>query len=137
MDVIFVTLLAVGLIFVLMALGTPVFAALAVAGAFGVVMVEDLAFLLARLKTFPFGETANYSLTVIPMFILMGAFAHHAQVGRRLFEVANKWVGHLPGGLAMASILTSAGLCRNVRIVCRHGGDRGRCRYSRDEGERI
>lgn len=68
-------------------------------------MVEDLAFLLARLKTFPFGETANYSLTVIPMFILMGAFAHHAQVGRRLFEVANKWVGHLPGGLAMASIL--------------------------------
>lgn len=105
MDVIFVTLLAVGLIFVLMALGTPVFAALAVAGAFGVVMVEDLAFLLARLKTFPFGETANYSLTVIPMFILMGAFAHHAQVGRRLFEVANKWVGHLPGGLAMASIL--------------------------------
>lgn len=109
MDVIFVTLLAVGLIFVLMALGTPVFAALAVAGAFGVVMVEDLAFLLARLKTFPFGETANYSLTVIPMFILMGAFAHHAQVGRRLFEVANKWVGHLPGGLAMASILTSAG----------------------------
>ncbi|WP_254679733.1 hypothetical protein [Celeribacter baekdonensis] len=29
----------------------------------------------------------------------MGAFAHHAQVGKRLFHVANKWVGHLPGGL--------------------------------------
>ncbi len=39
----------------------------------------------------------------------MGSFAHHAQVGKRLFAVANKWVGHLPGGLAMAGILTSAG----------------------------
>ncbi|MTH79161.1 TRAP transporter large permease [Paracoccus aestuariivivens] len=109
MDVTIISLLAVGLIFFLMALGTPVFAALALSGAFGIVMVENLAFLLARLKSFSFSNTANYALTVIPLFILMGAFAHHAQVGKRLFHVANKWVGHLPGGLAMASILTSAG----------------------------
>src|SRR5690606_19109374 len=37
------------------------------------------------------------------------AFAHHAGVGQRLFSVARKWVGHWPGGLAMASVLTSAG----------------------------
>ncbi|WP_417280245.1 TRAP transporter large permease [Celeribacter sp.] len=109
MDVTLITLLAVGLIFFLMALGTPVFAALALSGAFGIVMVENLGFLLARLKSFSFSHTASYALTVIPLFILMGAFAHHAQVGKRLFHVANKWVGHLPGGLAMASILTSAG----------------------------
>ncbi|GGE77087.1 TRAP transporter large permease [Stappia taiwanensis] len=109
MDVIPITVLAVGLIFLLMALGTPVFAALALSGAFGIIMVEDAGFLLARLKSFSFIHTANYALTVIPLFILMGAFAHHAQVGKRLFHVANKWVGHLPGGLAMASILTSAG----------------------------
>lgn len=109
MDVTLVTSLSVGLIFVLMALGTPVFAALALSGAFGIIMVEDLAFLLARLKSFSFAQSASYALTVIPLFILMGAFAHHAQVGKRLFQVANKWVGHLPGGLAMASILTSAG----------------------------
>lgn len=109
MDVTIISLLAVGLIFLLMALGTPVFAALALSGVFGIVMVENLAFLLARLKSFSFSNTANYALTVIPLFILMGAFAHHAQVGKRLFHVANKWVGHLPGGLAMASILTSAG----------------------------
>lgn len=109
MDVIPITVLAVGLIFLLLALGTPVFAALALSGAFGIIMVEDTGFLLARLKSFSFIHTANYALTVIPLFILMGAFAHHAQVGKRLFHVANKWVGHLPGGLAMASILTSAG----------------------------
>lgn len=109
MDTSLVTLLAVGLIFVLLALGTPVFAALGLAGAFGIITVEGADFLLARLKSFPFSHTASYTLTVIPLFILMGAFAHHAQIGRRLFQVANKWVGHWPGGLAMASILTAAG----------------------------
>ncbi len=109
MDVTLITCIAVGLIFALLALGTPVFAALALSGAFGIVMVENLDFLLNRLKSLPFSTTASYSLTVIPLFILMGAFAHHAQVGKRLFNVARKWVGHLPGGLAMAGILTSAG----------------------------
>jgi len=39
----------------------------------------------------------------------MGAFAHHAGVGARLFNVARRWVGHFPGGLAMSSVLTCAG----------------------------
>lgn len=109
MDVTLVAALAVVLIFVLMAIGVPVFAALALSGATGILMVEDLPFLLNRLKSFSFSQAASNSLTVIPLFILMGAFAHRAEVGKRLFSVANKWVGHLPGGLAMAGILTSAG----------------------------
>lgn len=109
MDPIIAASIAVALIFVLLALGTPVFATLALSGAAGIVMVENLTFLLNRLKSFSYSTTATSTLTVIPLFILMGAFAHHAQIGRRLFEVANKWVGHMPGGLAMAGILTSAG----------------------------
>ncbi|MCD0505654.1 TRAP transporter large permease [Bordetella petrii] len=103
------TTVAVCLIFVLMAIGTPVFAALGLAGVVGIVMIEDLAFVLNRLKAFSYHQSASYLLTVIPLFILMGAFAHHAGVGQRLFGVARKWVGHRPGGLAMASILTCAG----------------------------
>lgn len=109
MDEITITLLATGLIFVLMAIGTPVFAALALAGIFGIYLVEDMAFVLNRLKAFSYHQTAAYLLTVIPLFILMGAFAHHAGIGQRLFGVARKWVGHYRGGLAMASILTCAG----------------------------
>lgn len=101
--------LAVALIFLLMAAGVPVFAALALSGAAGIVMVEDLAFLLTRLKSLPYSATAVYTLVIVPLFILMGAFAHHAEVGKKLFDVSAKWVGHLPGGLAMSSILTSAG----------------------------
>jgi len=109
MDEITVALVATGLIFVLLALGTPVFAALAVAGAFGIATIEGLDFVLNRLKAFSYSQTAVYLLTVIPLFILMGNFAQQAGVGLRLFDVARKWVGHLPGGLAVASVLTSAG----------------------------
>ena len=100
---------AVALIFILMGAGVPVFAALALSGAAGIVLVEEFGFLMTRLKSLPYSTTAVYTLVIIPLFLLMGAFAHHAQVGKRLFSVASKWVGHLPGGLAMASILTSAG----------------------------
>lgn len=103
------TFLAVGVVFILMVIGTPVFAALGLAGVTGILVLEDLAFVLNRLKTFAYSQTASYLLTVIPLFILMGAFAHHAGIGRKLFDMARKWVGHLPGGLAMASILTCAG----------------------------
>ncbi|MGX0905007.1 TRAP-domain-containing protein [Roseovarius sp. EC-HK134] len=101
--------IAVALIFFFMAFGVPVFAALALSGAAGIIMVEDFAVIMTRLKSLPYSTTAVYTLVIIPLFILMGSFAHHAEVGKKLFQVSSKWVGHLPGGLAMASILTSAG----------------------------
>lgn len=109
MDPLIATVVATALIFLLMALGVPVFASLGMAGMAGIVMVEDPAFLFNRLKSFSYTQSASYLLTVIPLFILMGAFAHHAGIGARLFQVARSWVGHWPGGLAMASVLTSAG----------------------------
>ena len=101
--------ISVALILLLMAVGVPVFAALAIAGGTGIIMVENFGFLLNRLKSMPYSTTAAYTLIIIPLFILMGSFAHHAEVGKKLFSVASKWVGHLPGGLAMSAILTSAG----------------------------
>lgn len=108
-ELVLATIVATCLIFLLMAIGTPVFAALGLAGITGIIMIEDLTFVLNRLKAFSYSQSASYLLTVIPLFILMGAFAHHAGIGQKLFGVARKWVGHRPGGLAMASILTCAG----------------------------
>lgn len=108
-ELVLASIIATCLIFVLMAIGTPVFAALGLAGVAGVTMIESFGFVLNRLKAFSYHQSASYLLTVIPLFILMGAFAHHAGIGQKLFGVARKWVGHRPGGLAMASILTCAG----------------------------
>jgi len=109
MDEIQITFLSLTLLLVFLGVGVPVFAALGLSGIAGIFLLEDFTFVLNRLKAFSYHQSASYLLTVIPLFILMGAFAHHAGVGQRLFSVARKWVGHMPGGLAMASILTSAG----------------------------
>lgn len=109
MDFSLAPFIALALLFLLMALGVPVFAGLALSGAAGIIMVEDLPFLMSRLQSISYSTTSVYTLTIIPLFILMGSFAQQAGVGKKLFDVARQWVGHLPGGLAMASVLTSAG----------------------------
>jgi C4-dicarboxylate transporter, DctM subunit len=51
----------------------------------------------------------SYSLTVVPLFILMGQITFHAGISRRLFDTAYRFIGHLPGGLAMATVAACAG----------------------------
>lgn len=100
---------SIAIIFILMTVGVPVFAALGLAGLVGIVSMESMGYAYSQLRNFSYHQTAAYLLTVIPLFILLGNFAYHAGVGRSLFGVSRRWVGHWPGGLAMASILTSAG----------------------------
>jgi len=60
---------------------------------------------------------SSYSLTVIPLFVFMGQVAFHAGISRRLFRAAYTWVGHLPGGLAMATV----GACAGFGAICGSG----------------
>ncbi len=61
-----------------------------------------------------FSVFGSYNLTVIPLFILMGQIAFHAGISRRLFYVAYKFIGHWPGGLAIATI----GACAGFSAIC-------------------
>ncbi|HEX6210617.1 MAG TPA: TRAP transporter large permease [Methylomirabilota bacterium] len=56
-----------------------------------------------------YGHLTNYNLLVLPLFIAMGYFAYHAGITRDLYFTARQWFGHLPGGLAIATIFGSAG----------------------------
>jgi len=56
----------------------------------------------------------SYNLTVIPLFVLMGQIAFHAGISARLFDTAYKFIGHLPGGLAIATI----GACAAFSAIC-------------------
>lgn len=47
----------------------------------------------------------TYSYTVIPLFILMGEFASNTNIAKRLYAGAHKWIGHVPGGLAMTTVV--------------------------------
>jgi len=56
----------------------------------------------------------SYSLTVVPLFVLMGQLAFHAGISRRLYDSAYRFMGHWPGGLAMATI----GACAGFAAIC-------------------
>jgi len=98
----------------LMFLRIPVGFVMAIVGftGFGLLVTWDASLnLLAR--DF-FSIFSSYNLTVIPLFVLMGQLAFHSGISSRLFNAAHKFFGHLPGGLAIATI----GACAGFSAIC-------------------
>ena len=83
-------------------------------GAVGYVLLSDAGTLLSWLKSTPYYLFSNYTLSVIPLFILMGALAERTGLSRALFAAADALVGHRPGGVAMAAI----GACTGFGAIC-------------------
>ena len=52
-----------------------------------------------------FDTFTSYGFTVIPLFVLMGQIASNADIAKRVYLSAHKWVGHIPGGLAMTTVV--------------------------------
>ena len=92
----------------LIALRAPVGLAMLLVGAGGYLSIVDAGTLLNYLKTTPYHLFANYTLSVIPLFILMGALAERGGLARDLFDAANALFGRRPGGMAMGVIGASA-----------------------------
>ena len=98
----------------LIALRVPIGAAMFVAGAAGYVALVGQSALLAYLKGLLWARFSVYDLSVIPLFLLMGQFASAAGFSRTLFQAANTFMGHRPGGVAMASIVA----CMAFGSIC-------------------
>lgn len=64
---------------------------------------------LAKMKNETYSTFSNYSLSIIPMFLLMGQFATLGGMSQALFKAAESWLGHRKGGVAMAAIGACAG----------------------------
>ena len=94
---------------VLIALRMPIGLAMFVAGAAGYTYLTNFTVLLNYLKTTPYHLFANYTLSVIPLFILMGAFAEKSGLSTDLFKAAVALIGHWRGGLATAVIWACVG----------------------------
>ena len=86
-------------------LGVPIAFALATAGIVGIVLLGgDVNVVLRILGTTPFGVTADYVLTTIPMFILMAYFSASGGLARDLFTAGANWLSQVKGGLAIATV---------------------------------
>ena len=88
----------------LIAFRMPVGVAMFVVGGFGFISLAGWTAFLNLLNTGPFGRVSSYTLSVLPLFLLMGQFATQAGLSRSLFEAARAWVGHRRGGLAISTI---------------------------------
>ena len=93
----------------LMMLGIHVGLALATTGFLGMLaMTGKVQLALALFTTTPYSTTNVYAFAILPLFIIMGLFAMHAGLSARAFDAAYKWVGRLPGGMAIATTWANA-----------------------------
>jgi C4-dicarboxylate transporter DctM subunit len=102
------------ILLILLSIRLPVGYAMALIGLTGfiyLVSAEGGLTMAARLCWINF---SSYSLSVIPLFLLMGQFAFNSGMSRRLYDSAHDWLGHMRGGLAMATI----GACAGFAAVC-------------------
>lgn len=102
---------------VLLITSMPVAFVMTLVGVVGFAIVIDPDPALKMMTMEIFDTFSKYSLTVIPLFILMGQVAFHTGISRRLFNTAYKWLGHWPGGMAMSTI----GACTAFGAICGSG----------------
>ena len=91
----------------LMALRVPIAVAMFIPGLIGYGLMSDVNTTLNFLKGSAVARLTVYELSVIPLFLLMGQFATQGGLSRDLFKAAAALVGHVRGGLAMASVLSA------------------------------
>jgi C4-dicarboxylate transporter, DctM subunit len=95
--------------FALMAVRVPIGVAMGIAGIGGFAALTGLSPALNLLGNVPLSVVTDYNLSVIPMFILMGAFASHSGMSTELFAAGRAWFGHRRGGLALATVAACGG----------------------------
>ncbi len=96
------------ILFLLLGAGVPVGFALGFAGLVGLWMLAGLDTVIGIVSTSPFRTVAHFTLSTIPLYILMAEFVIVARLASPLFNAVHMWTGRVPGGVAIASVFSSA-----------------------------
>ena len=108
MNTVLIGILSFVVLLILVFLHMPISIVMVVVGTIGYALVVNPQAALIKLGTDTFNNAAVYTLSVIPMFLLMGLFLGTSGLARRLFDAFNAWFGHIRGGLAIATVGASA-----------------------------
>jgi C4-dicarboxylate transporter, DctM subunit len=93
----------------------PIGLAMLMVGFFGTWLVTGSWIpILAQMKSLTYDTFSNYSLSIVPLFLLMGQFATRGGMSQALFKAAETWLGHRRGGVAMAAV----GACAGFGAIC-------------------
>lgn len=94
---------------VLVFAGVRVYIAASLVGLFGTVAIIGWDAGAGIIGTVPHSKSIQYTFSVLPLFIVIGYLAFYAGITQALFDAARKWLGWMPGGLAIASVFACAG----------------------------
>lgn len=98
-----------GILMALLAIKVPIGLALIGVSFAGLWVLIDLRVAWSAIGIIPYQFSANWVLSSVPMFLLLGYVSYHAELTQGLFRAARLWLSALPGGLAIAAIFGSAG----------------------------
>jgi C4-dicarboxylate transporter DctM subunit len=101
-------LIGFAVVFLLAFGGVPLAWSMLLVGIGGFAVLRGIDPALSMLGQIVIDSSANYGMSVLPMFILMGLFVHKADISNELYDAANAWLGHLKGGLAHATVASCA-----------------------------
>ena len=107
-------ILGIALMFALLALRMYIGMAMALIGFLGLCFIVGVPAGISILGITPLAEGSSYTLSVIPLFVLMGQFAFISGISSDIYKTVYAWMGHFRGGLAMATILA----CSGFAAVC-------------------
>ena len=114
MDKYILGILAFPILFSLLAFRVPIGLAMLLVGCTGTILITGWLPIMSLAKTSAWHLFSNYSLSVIPLFLLMGNFASKAGMSEALFKFAGACLGHRKGGVAMAAV----GACAGFGAIC-------------------
>lgn len=106
--------IALAILFLLLVLGVPIGVAMGLCGLGGMAAIIGLWPALSLFSTTVYETTTTYDLSIIPLFVLMGAVASRSGLSRELYAAFNAWFGAMRGGLALATI----GACGAFAAIC-------------------
>lgn len=109
MDPVAIGLIGFVILFSLLALGMPIGAAMGLVGFAGIWLLISGVAAFTKLAIVPFQVVTDYSLAVLPLFVFMAHVIFVTGMGRDLFNLASKWLGHQRGGVAQAAVAGCAG----------------------------
>src|SRR2546429_2918654 len=109
LDPISLVLLGILAMLILIALHVPIGVAMAFSGLFAFAGLVGMGPALAALTVESSSALTNSDLLTVPLFLLMGSLASRAGLSADLYRLANAWVGHWRGGLAIATVIGCAG----------------------------
>jgi C4-dicarboxylate transporter, DctM subunit len=101
-------------LFAMLFLGVPMGASMAIVGVAGFTLLVGLGPALSMVGQVAVDTVVSYSFSVLPLFILMGAFLSHSRLADDLYNASNAFLGHRRGGLALATIVA----CGGFAAVC-------------------